>query len=229
MPPSIVRACFIHGVGQQGDDFADDARRWLRESLEEKRHTLFSTHVHWAPLADRHQERFLAAAEAKGSKGNPTQRLVVGTLADALMYTTNPRLRDQIYLSLDNQLFLLGGRGTIFAHSLGGLIVTDYLRTRPHVKNVRLVTMGCNIGLFNLGKKFEPVPQLEAPGSWINVFSPRDMLGFPLGIDPNLAHVRDVKVSVGGWFKGWTGLAHVRYWSDADLWKKTLPSLLGFK
>lgn len=229
MPSSTVRACFIHGVGQQGNDFADDARRWLRASLKEKGRPLFSTHVHWAPLADYHQQRFLAAAEERGSKGNPTQRLVVGTLADALMYTTNPKLREQIFLSLDNQMFLLGNKGIIFAHSLGGLIATDYLRARPEIKDVRLVTMGCNIGLFTLGRKFEPVPQLEAPGAWINVFSPRDMLGFALGIDPNLRHVKDVKISVGGWFKGWTGLAHLRYWTDENLWKNTLPDLLGIR
>ncbi len=229
MAPKISRALFIHGVGQQESDFADDARQWLREAVAEKGHTLFTTQVHWAPLADRHQERFLAAAEKHGSKANPTQRLVVGTLADALMYTTNPKLRDQIFASLDNQMWLLGNRGTVFAHSLGGLIVTDYLRARPEIKNVRLVTMGCNIGLFNLGRTFAPVPSLEAPGAWINVFSPRDMLGFPLGIDPCLAHVRDVQVSVGGWFKGWTGLAHIRYWTDRTLWKKTLPNLLGIE
>ena len=93
---------------------------------------------------------------------------------------------------------MLRAQGTIFAHSLGGLIATDWLRQRPDLTQMRLVTLGCNIGLFNLGCNFVRVPSLEAPGRWLNFFSPRDFLGFPLAVDPALAHVVDHKVGVGG-------------------------------
>lgn len=202
--------------------------RALRGGLRSRGQNMFAVQVHWAPHADAYQSQFLSAIEKKGSKGNMSQELVVGTLADALMYTTSPVLRAAIYRDLDIQLEVLNNKATFFAHSLGGLIVTDYLRQRPHIKDVRLVTLGCNIGLFFLGRKFDPVPQLLAPGKWLNLYSKRDMLGFPLNLgDPNLAHVVDVPVSLGGWFTGWTGLAHTRYWDDDDLWEETLPELLG--
>ncbi len=222
--PKILKALFVHGVGQQASDFADDARHWLRDACRARDTSLYSLGLHWAPLADAIEHRFLAAVEAQGSLGNMTQRLVVGTLADALMYQSNTEFRQQLHRQLDNQIWMLGGKNfTVFAHSLGGMIVTDYLRERPEITGVRLVTMGCNIGLFHLGHPFREVRNIT---EWHNLYSARDMLGFPLAIEPGLAHVQDREVSVGGWFKGWTGLAHVRYWDTASLWKREIPGLL---
>lgn len=224
--PKILRALFLHGVGEQGPDFADAAVRRLRGACADRGTSLYPLNVHWAPLADRTQRRYLQAVEKHGSRANMTQRLVVGTLSDALMYTTSPSLRKQIFDLIDEKVWLLGGRDfTVLAHSLGGLIITDYLRERPSVTGVHLVTFGCNIGLFTLGSRFKPVPQLGR-GDWDNLYSDRDMLGFPLAVDPSLEHVYDHEVSVGGWFRGWTGLAHLQYWPDAKLWKTTIPSLI---
>jgi pimeloyl-ACP methyl ester carboxylesterase len=219
-----MKALFIHGVGRQDPDFANDARHWLRPAVSEP----WFQSVYWAGMADRVQNRFMKDVEARGSKLNPSQKLVIGTLADALMYRSENDLQRKLFGLLDYHSDRFGGADyTVFAHSLGGLIFTDWLRTRPEQKRVRLVTMGCNIGLFTLGNHFQPVKQLEVPNHWINVYSPRDMLGFPLTVDPNLKHVHDVEVSVGGWFRGWTGLAHTLYWSDEDLWRITLPKLLA--
>lgn len=221
---------FVHGIGEQPAGFADLATRRLTEGMAEEGLAVVARSAHWAPLADRLQRAFLQAVEAAGSKGNLSQRLAVGTLADAILYLRSPSLQAQIFRLLDSEMWLLRGNSdrpvTIFAHSLGGLIVTDYLRSRPWVKSVRLVTFGCNIGLFTLGTQFEPLEQLRAKGSWINLFSRRDALGFPLSVDPALAHVHDYAVSVGGWFRGWTGLAHTLYWDDRRLWRDTIPSLL---
>ena len=223
--PKILRALFLHGVGEQDNTFADEARRRLRQACLDRHTSLYPLNVHWAPLADRPQHRFLDAVKARGSNANMTQRLVVGTLSDALMYCTNAEFRKQIFALMDQQVWLLGGKDfTIFAHSLGGLIATDYLRARPHITGVRMVTMGCNLGLFTLGQSFKPV---QGVCRWVNYFSARDFLGFPLGGDPQLAGlVEDYEIGVGGWFTGWTGLAHVRYWGDDRLWSRTIPAEL---
>jgi hypothetical protein len=92
---------------------------------------------------------------------------------------------------------------------------------------VRLVTLACNIGLFTMGADFAPVPQLARPGRWLNYYSPRDMLGYPLRFMRNLEHVEDHEVSLGGWFRGWTGLAHTLYWTERKLWAKRIPADLG--
>lgn len=221
-----LRALFIHGIGEQGSDFADEPRRWLRDVCRGRGVGFHAQSAHWAPLADAQQADFLKAVGAHGANRNTTQRLAVMTLADALLYQSNKSFRSQVFAELDNRVWLLGSGGfTIFAHSLGGLIAVDYLRARPEIKSIRMVTLGCNLGLFHLGQALSLPPALRK-AHWLNLFSPRDMLGFPLSISPEMAHVKDVSVSVGGIFTGWTGLAHIRYWGDGRLWRKTIPGLL---
>jgi hypothetical protein len=222
-----LRALFIHGVGQQSADFADEARRWLRAECADREVVPFFLSAHWAPLADRIQDRFLASIKEHGSKGAPMQRLAIGTLADALFYQSSPTLKIRIFDLLDKQMTPFGRHPvTVFAHSLGGLIFTDYLRCRPNSPPIRLVTLGCNIGLFELGRRFDCPKQVATAGTWINCFHERDVLGFPLRVDPGLQHVQDEVVELGG-LLGHTGLSHILYWGDKKLWKDTLPNLLA--
>ena len=223
-----LNALFVHGVGQQGPGFADDARQYLREVLGAKDGGLFSVSCHWAPLADAAEHQFLTAAKKRGSAGVATQKLVTGTLADALYWQSSATLRTRVFLELDRCVGRFEGQPyTALCHSLGGLIFTDWLRNRPeHRDNVQLVTFGCNIGLFNLGGSFARVKQLTRPNCWVNCFYGKDMLGFPLASDPALKHVHDVEVSPPWGFLA-TGLCHVRYWSDRSFWKKSLPKLLA--
>lgn len=221
-PP--FRALFIHGVGTQDRDWYHDARAWLRTACKERGSDLHSVACWWAPAADKAEKKFLADVKRRGSDGKPSQNLVIKTLADALYWQSSPRLRDEIFYLLDLNVARFGGQPfTVFAHSLGGLIVTDWLRERPMVTSVRLCTFGCNIGLFNLGHNFRVVPQIR---EWDNFFYAADMLGFPLGGDPHLAYVKDVEVPAGllgwGWFS--TGLSHVRYWGDRRFWRKIVPA-----
>lgn len=227
MSTKELRALFVHGVGQQGPDFAHDARRWLRRACSARGRPTFFLSTHWAPFADKAQENYLKAVEAKGSAGGLAQKLVIGTLADALMYQSNEELRGRIYDLMDRQVMAFEGKPfTVFAHSLGCLVATDWLRLRPRLADVRLVTLACNIGLFNLGDGFKPVPQLHG-NRWINLYAKRDMLGFPLRVDPRLNFVHDVRVRLGGLFTGWTGLVHTKYWGDEKLWSETVPKLLA--
>lgn len=226
MATKELRALFVHGVGQQESTFADDARRWLRQACGRRGRPSFFMSTHWAPFADKAQENYLAAVEARGSAGGLSQKLVIGTLADALMYQSNAELRGRIFDLMDRQVMAFEGKPfTVFAHSLGCLVATDWLRLRPQYSDVRLVTLACNIGLFTLGEGFKPVPQLHG-NRWVNCYAKRDALGFPLRTDPRLNFVHDVRVKLGGWFTGWTGLVHTKYWSDERLWSETIPKLL---
>lgn len=210
-------ALFVHGVGQQGPEFAHDARRHLRTALNARNVATWFESVHWAPLLDRLEDEFLAKAVARGSSGNPSQKLSIGTGADALAYAYNAELRETIFSLLDAAAAPFKGRPyAVFAHSLGGLIATDWMRSRG--RPARLVTFGCNIGLFTLGGAFQAIPGLS---DWLNLFDDDDALGFPAGVDATLSFVRDVEVSVGV-----TGLAHTRYWDSDRLWAETIPQLL---
>lgn len=207
---------FIHGVGTQEKTFAHDARRLLRAALAARGVKCHFESVHWAPLADRVENAFMRDVKDRGSSGGPAQQLAVKTLADALMYARNVALQRDIFRCITDAKLRFGSHPyCVFAHSLGGLIATDYLRSMGDCAGIKLVTLGCNIGLFNLGMSFNAIPGLT---DWTNFYDDDDVLGFPLAGDPSLRFVRDKTVSVGA-----TGLAHIRYWGDRPLWSETVP------
>lgn len=217
----------IHGVGEQAHDFANEARLNLKSTLAKHREALYFASAHWAPIADQLEHKFLRTVEKRGSKGNVLQKLFTGTAADAIVYLTNPRLREQLFYLLDYEMGRLRvDDATVICHSLGCLIFTDYMRERPGARIGKLVTMGCNVGWFTMGQRFR-MPRNLASTPWLNVFDSADGLGFPLGGDPALAHVEDVEVRLGNFLTRWnvgaTGLSHLMYWGDSRLFKKTLP------
>lgn len=223
-----LRAIFIHGVGQQDAYFAHAARERLRDACEARGVAPFFLSCHWAPFADAAQNLYLEQVRAHGSAGNLTQRLSIGTLSDALMYQANPVFRARIFDLLDRQVETFTGHPfTIFAHSLGGLIATDWLRARSKIKNVTLVTMGCNIGVFRMGQNFETVPQLLYPNAWLNLFYRKDMLGWAVNVNPAqpIPYVTDFEIRPPWW--RFTGAVHTYYWEDSALWSKTIPKLLA--
>jgi pimeloyl-ACP methyl ester carboxylesterase len=228
-----VYAIFIHGVGEQNSHFADYAQRKLSAGLSKRGYTLYARSVHWAPLMDLNSTRFLKAARAKGSVVNPAQKLVANTLSDALAYHADRPVAQQIYGVYDYEVLALRGEPVyIFAHSLGGLITCDYLRTRTKLKVARFVTFGCNIPLFYLGATFTPPAQVASPGTWNNLFYDSDMLGYPVSEEENLSHVVDQKIEPAPGLRFSDiipGLTHVDYFGDSRLWGETIPNVLGFR
>lgn len=225
MPPTkAVHALFIHGIGQQSADFSDDAQHQLSGALGDRGAVLYGRSVHWAPLLDGPEARALKGLKRGGSAGRLTQRITIGTLADALAY---PHYRDSIQYLIDYEVRQLrADRVVIFAHSLGCLIAADYLRTRARVKVDAFVTMGCNLQLFFLGAEdqFDCPPQLTRPGVWTNLFDDDDAIGFPLrGWLPQVA---DREVSAGGLLTRWWGASHGGYWTTRKIWTDVVPQVI---
>lgn len=221
-----MRALFVHGVGTQVPGFSVTARRNLRSALARKGLGFYALEALWAPLADRYETAFLRATKALGSDGNEPQRLSTGTLADATLYQSNADLRGEIFALFDAQLARLYHPPVVFAHSLGVLAFTDYLRARPHARIERLVSMGCNLGIFWMGRTFDCPEQLKPNGVWRNYWTPSDGLGWPLHAQSGFEQVVDAKVRVGGWFDRFTGLSHCAWWDDRKLWSDTIPRYL---
>lgn len=220
---------FVHGIGRQRGHFADEARATLREALRARGERCWLESCVYADIADRLQDAMDARVEKRGSAGGLFQKVSTGVLADATMYVRSAALRDAIYRRLDASWERFGGaadrRVVLFAHSLGCLVTTDWLRLRPEVRPRALVTFGCNLELFTMGEPFDCPAQLR-PGqaSWTNVFYPRDALGWPLAGAPGLSHVRDVKLP---WKLArpstWFGTAHNAYWGSEKLWADLVP------
>jgi hypothetical protein len=217
---SELHAIFVHGVGQQKSGFSAHAQRKLAAALKLRGITLHAQEVLWAPVLDKLEAQMLRDVGKLGSANNAAQKLTVGTLADALAY---PNRREAI-LDLADAAFarLRSNEVHIFAHSLGVVVATDWLRSRPPV-NATLTSFGANIALFNLGGTFVCPNQLRAERRWRNAFYASDFLGFPLrGFQEQ---VDDIRLTKPFWSKSTIipGLSHLDYWQDSRLWSSTIP------
>lgn len=227
-----VYALFVHGVGTQDSKFADFAQEKLAAACSKRGATLYARSVHWAPLMDLTSKAFLKDVQARGSSDNPTQKLVTNTLSDALVYRPEREVGKQILGVYDYEVSSLRGEPVyIFAHSLGGLISLDYLRSRAGLKVAKLVTFGCNVPLFYLGANDFVCPhQVSVPGTWTNLFYASDMLGYPVAGCRGMSHVEDVHLPGAPGLHASTlvpGLSHVDYFSDSHLWEVVAPAVIG--
>lgn len=220
-----MRAIFIHGVGSEPEDWAVQSAKWLATACP----GLTPGYVWWAPIGDREESVFWTQAKAAGMAGNHAQRIAIFDAMDALEWVGDEEIRAEVFHLVDRAYAKVYGSPknevTIFAHSLGCEIAVEWLLARPDITNVRLVTMADNELLVRAKLKKPVPPQLSAGGRWFNLFDRDDGLGFPIGWAMGSA-VRDVPVKLNG-LLAQTGLAHIRYWGDRELWLETIPRLLG--
>lgn len=214
-----MRALCFHGVGHRTPaNYAAKAMSRLGAKVA----GLVHRSVHWSPLLDVVQEELYADLKRRGARGNLLQDAVFTTLGDALAYRN---IEPAVRLVADHEARTMGGVDVVFAHSLGVPLALGWLNTRPMANPVTLVTMGCNLGLWQAGS----ATNIESPRQvtrWLNLFSPTDMLGSPIGgFAPS---ARDIEVDVGPWYS-WLvrGATHMGFWSDKTLWSRTVPALLG--
>ena len=135
----------------------------------------------------------------------------------------------------------------IVAHSLGAQIISNYLwdaqkdlfifkdnstgdtdhdnfRRLHNLKN--LITIGCNIPVFNAGienrecfcTQHEKLHEKNL--QWDNFYDPDDILGWPLkDLGPSYSFIKDHPVNVGNWLTSWNFLSHDYYWTSSKVIK----------
>ncbi len=215
-----MRALCFHGIGKGTPaSFAAKAMGRLGAQVPGLRHAS----VHWGPLLDVHQEAMLRDMRRRGSRGNMVQGVSFEVLGDALAYRN---VEGAARLLADYEVSNLGGLDVVFAHSLGCVLAMGWLAARPaSAAPVTLVTMGCNIGLWQAGST-SPVTRPRSVGRWLNLFDATDGLGGPVG---GFANARDIEVEVGRpWYAFMVPAAdHVGYWGDKGLWSRVIPRLLA--
>lgn len=209
---------FVHGVGSQAAGYSTHAQKWFASKVP----NFYGSEALWSPVLDRYENKMMKEVARKGSSTRPAQKLVVQTLADALCFQNR---KEEIFDVLDQAYVRLRADEVhIFAHSLGVLLVLEWMRSREKVRVAKLFSFGCNLELFNLGAetKFVTPPQVDMPGKWVNAFDPSDMLGWPLR--SWLPAVHDIEVNVGSILTSWNGLAHTGYFHEKSLWLRTFPN-----
>jgi len=261
----------IHGMGSQQPDFADPMVREINcrvKDLGKNPDAIAWQPVFWQDILEPRQLAYLGSARRRSTMDFVRLRqFILTAFGDAVAYQLTSRSPSAPYQMIHariaaalrrlyrDQLDARPQPLIVFAHSLGGHIVSNFIwdqqahRQKPMrgISNferaktlVGMVTFGCNIPLFTFAfDKVQPikVPAPEVRGAkrakakWLNFYDPDDVLGYPLKpICPGYANVvsKDVPINVGGVLSSWNPMSHAGYWTDNDFTKPAAKFVASF-
>lgn len=211
----------------------------------------------WDPVTQQPQDAMLSVLfgrpwlKQRLSLTYRFRRNMVGLLGDVTAYERDPdnavyravheevdQCVDQLAQASRAQAGAAYAPLTVIGHSLGSVIVSDYVwdhtggtgqshLLRGHdLALVNMILMGSPMALYSLrnnayGGRGSIRDSLGSPvqvdpdyGLWLNLYDEQDPIGFPLEpVDSyRAAGVIDCAVSAGNWLTGWNLLSHVGYW-----------------
>jgi hypothetical protein len=259
----------IHGVGSQEDCFAQPMIDHLKEKLSESDRTKICWKpVWWAHLLDRKEDILLRELFPEGDSNSwfdwfKLRAFVMNYVGDLIAYRYLPNIsdptkeRNEIYeviheivhdsiVEIKNELRSEDTPIIVMAHSLGSVIMFDYIRDRQNNKNATgygatpfermetlagFITFGSPIPLFTLA--YDTVPCINFPpdnlqkdlkdkAKWLNFYDHDDVFGWPLKYLSKRCEacvIEDKPVNVGDIFTFWDPLCHSKYWTDNDCTK----------
>lgn len=251
MSPAIG-VLVIHGMGDQMEQFGAPLIDGLQRQLGATAGSVAFESCFWADVLQHHQDQIWQRLKRSGVMSWPASRQwVLSSFGDPPAYLSgffrsgqqaygliHERVRSSLR-SLERRLDPQGPRSlVILAHSLGSVIVTNYIwdeqkkptpGTTPFERTEtlsRFVTYGSNIPLFV--PPVRPIECIRFPwGSlpqpdrdrarWLNVYAPADLLGYPLGNiwdDPHGTVIDDLVLHAGPWPISRTPFSHTYYDTD---------------
>ena len=256
-----VGVLFIHGMGSVADDFAHDAIQELRERITgrgQNRDDIAWESVYWAPiLSARESQLWVDLSADNDLNWAKLRKFFTNAFGSVSAYQTSSEGCDNVYDKIHGTVLdslkelrsKLGGEDKpllVIAHSLGSVIISNYIWDRQQGKDearfgsnafermetlAGLVTMGTNIPLFTLACdpvvsiKFPPpeLPEKFRKGAkWLNMYDSDDALGWPLkplSLSYADAVTSDMEVNVGNILTSWNPANHAAYWTDDNVIK----------
>jgi hypothetical protein len=185
----------MHGMGDQKSDFANEMIEELDDRLSDEKgidkDDVCWKPIHWAPvLSAKENDLWVRLSRKNEMDFVALRKFVINALGDAVAYQRvpwqSPSVYEQIHqvvykgiqqlrLDLGDQDFPL----MVMAHSLGGVIISDYIWDRQKFWNSSqsdpkgandfeamktlsgIITFGCNIPIFSLA--YNPVQAIDFP------------------------------------------------------------------
>jgi len=243
----------LHGMGRQDDKFADTFMRDLRIVLDRHGWTygdVVLQPVHYAGVFEDIQRK-RAPGLISTSKWwqflSRFGRCALGyVLSDAVSYKSGGGYHRVQKIVSDRLTELRAGLQPgapviIAAHSLGAMVMSDYIYDRQQGKNpaaaladfdnfAGMVTFGCNIPLFDMGHLV--TKSFSAPNErfrWDNFFSPFDILGYRMSryYDEGRNYALEDTRVLPGCLLFWTWFSHNGYWKSASVQRRIVDMAMG--
>lgn len=239
-----VGILILHGIGTQKQGYAQPLIDGIKAKLsqEEVQKVAFNE-VLYADIFDNYQQKREDYLENTSHGWQFLTRLIrrvlIFVLSDATSYKDKSAYQEiqqrlsQNIADLQAQL-PVDAPVIIAAHSLGTMVISDYIYDEQEGKNAglglakignlkALISLACNIPLFEMGHKRTLC--IKAPTQeffWRNFFSPFDVLAYKVAdyYDERPApkfDIQDKEIFCGGLFTAWNVFSHLGYWKSSAI------------
>lgn len=225
----------IHGIGTQQEGFAQKFHDKIKQAIPDQDLKFFE--FEWQHLIEP-QEDFLINA-VKNLKWRRTRSFMLEYVGDAIAYAKDSNFYKDCHKALDTKLleiqnWLGDGKLFIVAHSLGSVIVYDYIYNSEHVQAKAnmifratavsaldslecLITCGSPLFLYSL-QKYDGGDPINIK-KWINVYSPFDVIGYPVKTINNRfaanETIEDRRLICGDLLSFWNPMSHISYFDSS--------------
>jgi len=241
---------FVHGIGKQQSGYSHEARQaieqWIRSYLEKRvpqveMEAFVFEEVLWSPVTDGvESELWYRLRRSADLDQKKLRRFVVEFLGDVLAYQPTAHSERsnayvQIHEVLNDAVDRLEAENqseglelTFVAHSLGSVVVSDFLYDhQQEFQAVNLFTLGSPLALWTLihgdpDKAACPARVAEPHGVWINILDDDDIVGYPLrGVNRHYRRAvhRDYVTEIGAPVLRHSVASHTAYWTDGNVVK----------
>jgi hypothetical protein len=268
--PAKLGVLVIHGIGSHDENFAEPMKEELIRRISNHDGICWKP-VCWATLLLREESKLLDKLFPKGKHPHwffkwvlrfKLRELVMNGIGDVAAYrsvlnisghTSHTRQTNTIYDDIHDRVHKcivmlreeLGNADKpliVIAHSLGSVIMYDYIWDRQQHINEKLygatpfermetltglITFGSPIPLFTFGYhrevsiKFPPDnlhKDFKGKAKWFNFYDADDVFGWPVK-DLKDCVAENKPISVGSIFTRWNILCHGKYWTDNNFTK----------
>jgi hypothetical protein len=251
----------IHGMGAQKRNFARPLIEELKGSISDQAKIHWQS-IYWADLLSRRESKLLNKLfpVEKPPRWFGLRKFVMNYIGDATAYRYIPissskarktnetydRIHERVHNAIVKLRKKLGSADRpviVMAHSLGSVIMSDYIWDRQKklsgdaygkTKFERMetlagfITFGSPIPIFTLA--YTPVRSIKFPpknlpdnlskkARWLNFYDSDDVFGWPLkhlSKSYEARPIEDKPINVGGILTSWNPTCHFKYWTDND-------------
>ncbi|WP_136081633.1 hypothetical protein [Pontiella desulfatans] len=234
---------YLHGIGEQKAGYSHKSAEKLQETfvklLKKKDASVSSPdlicrEVVWAPITSDPQAELWRRVNSKHDLDMvKLRKFLISFAGDAIAYQKTGE-GDEVYNEIDAKVQSVidavkneydgdDVEFTFVAHSLGSIIVSNYLYDHADdITATNLFTLGSPIAVWALRygdpAKADSPTQVERPnGAWINILDDEDIIGYPLReLNPHYKKAVDMDyvTEIGGVISMGNPISHIGYWED---------------
>lgn len=240
----------VHGTNKQDPEFADKFQDSVKDYLNRKIGSTYNANpvifksVWWYPQTGKDVAQLCnILGDNREYSSIETRKKLVNFVGAALAYQSNSVAHDLILADVENAITQVKaqypGRDlelTYIGHSLGSIIITDYIWDNRNKIDVtqptNIFTLGSPLALWLLKwgsvTNANPVKPDATNGTWINIIGENDLVAYPLkGINGNFGATvdKDYVAEIGNFFTRQTTFSHSYYWTDDNAIKPVAEKL----